>query len=173
MPCVIFTGLPGTGKSTLAQAIAARLDGHVLSKDEIRAAVFGTRFTSYTLEQDDLVQTWMEAAAADLWTRHPGLWVFFDGRTFSRQYQRQRLRELCVRHQQRFAFFHCTASESTIRERLREPHPAANRNFELYKEVEAKFEDVLERPCLELSTDQPLEKTLTWALAFLRSAAGT
>jgi predicted kinase len=173
MPGVIFTGLPGTGKSTLARAIAARLDGHVLSKDEIRAAVFGARFTSYTLEQDDLVQTWMEAAAADLWASNPRLWVFFDGRTFSRQYQRRRLQELCVQHKQRYAFFHCTASESTIRERLREPHPAANRNFELYKEMEAKFEDVLERPCLELSTDQPLEKTLTWALAFLRSAAGT
>jgi predicted kinase len=173
MPAAIFTGLPGTGKSSLARELASRLDGHVLSKDEIRAAAFGPRFTAYTLEQDDLVQTWMEAAALELWARHPKLWIFFDGRTFSRQYQRARLRDLCLANKQRYAFFHCTASESTVRERLQAPHPAANRDFALYKEVEAKFEDVLERPCLELSTDQPMEKTLTWALAFLRSAAGT
>ena len=42
---VIMAGLPGTGKSTLARALAQRLAGAVLDKDEIRAALFaaGTR----------------------------------------------------------------------------------------------------------------------------------
>ena len=37
---VIMAGLPGTGKSTLAQALAQRLPGAVLDKDAIRAALF-------------------------------------------------------------------------------------------------------------------------------------
>jgi predicted kinase len=173
MPAAIFTGLPGTGKTTLARTLAHDFQGHVLSKDEIRVAAFGPLYTAYSLEQDDLVQAWMEMAAANIWHRHPSLWIFFDGRTFSKQYQRERLIDVCLSHRQKYAFFHCTASESTVRQRLQEPHPASNRDFALYKQVEASFEPVLERPCLELSTDQPLEKTLTWARAFLKLAAGT
>ena len=40
---VIFSGLPGTGKSTLCHALAAYAPGAVLNKDVIRQAVFGRR----------------------------------------------------------------------------------------------------------------------------------
>ena len=36
---VLMAGLPGTGKSTLARGLASRVDGAVLSKDEIRHAI--------------------------------------------------------------------------------------------------------------------------------------
>ncbi len=173
MPAVILSGLPGTGKTTIARALAAKLGGHVLSKDLIRAAAFGPAFVSFTQEQDDLVQTWMETAAVNLWRHHPQLWIYFDGRTFSRQYQRAALQALCVRETQASYFLHLTASEASIRERLAESHPAANRDFALYKAVEASFEPVLERPCLELSTEQPLERTLAWVLTFLKAGRPT
>ena len=37
---VLMAGLPGTGKSTLARELAAQTSGRVLSKDEIRHAIF-------------------------------------------------------------------------------------------------------------------------------------
>ncbi len=169
MPAIVLTGLPGTGKTTLAQALAAKLKGHVLSKDSIRQAAFGPGQIEYGLAQDDLIQLWMEMAASSLWRRNPQLWVLFDGRTFSRRYQRAWLEELCRREKQKCYFLHLTAAESTVRERLAEPHPAANRDFALYKQLEAEFEEVTERPCLELASEQALERTTAWALTFLKA----
>jgi len=49
---VVMAGLPGTGKTTLAKALAERLGGVVVSKDAIRAAALG-RLVDYSAEQDD------------------------------------------------------------------------------------------------------------------------
>jgi hypothetical protein len=115
----------------------------------------------------------MEMAASHLWRRDPALWILFDGRTFSRRYQRAWLQQLCLREKQLCYFLHLTASEDSVRRRLAEPHLAANRSFQLYKEVEAEFEEVTERPCLELPSELPLERMLNWALTFLRAGGGS
>ena len=52
---VLMAGLPGTGKSTLAQALASCFKGAVLSKDEIRHSLFAPGDIEYSTEQDDFV----------------------------------------------------------------------------------------------------------------------
>ena len=52
---VLMAGLPGTGKSTLARELAARTSGRVLSKDEIRHAIFLPDEIEYSTRQDDLL----------------------------------------------------------------------------------------------------------------------
>ena len=84
---VIFSGLPGTGKSTLCNALAAHMPGAVLNKDVIRQAVFGAAYTDYSRRQDDLCGSMMLAAAEYLLRKNRSLHVYLDGRTFSRQYQ--------------------------------------------------------------------------------------
>jgi adenylylsulfate kinase-like enzyme len=52
---VLLAGLPATGKSTLARALAERLEGAaVLDKDRVRAALFPGDMVDYTTEQDEL-----------------------------------------------------------------------------------------------------------------------
>ena len=43
---VLMAGLPGTGKTTLARELAQRTQGALLSKDEIRAALFSPKRSS-------------------------------------------------------------------------------------------------------------------------------
>ena len=53
---VMLTGLPGTGKSAIARALAARVPGAVvLNKDEIRPALFPEERIEYSERQDDFV----------------------------------------------------------------------------------------------------------------------
>src|SRR5881396_2957258 len=92
---VIMAGLPGTGKSTLAQALAQRLPGAVLDKDEIRAALFQPAHVEYSPAQDDFCQEIMLQTAAYLLAKDAEFHVLLDGRTFSRRYQRERVIEFC------------------------------------------------------------------------------
>ena len=82
-----MAGLPGTGKSTLARALADRTGGAVLSKDEIRAALFPPADIEFSTEQDDFCMEVMLMTAERLLQKNPRRMVFLDGRPFSRRYQ--------------------------------------------------------------------------------------
>jgi predicted kinase len=84
---VLMAGLPGSGKTTLAKALAVRTSGVVLSKDEIRRTLFPPPDLEYSTEQDDFCQQVMLDTAGYLLSKNPSRFVFLDGRTFSRRYQ--------------------------------------------------------------------------------------
>src|SRR5579859_6966621 len=82
---IMMAGLPGTGKSTLAEALAEALPATVLNKDRIRAALFDS--VDYSSEQDDVCLEIMFLIAAYLLRTRPHTTLILDGRTFSRRYQ--------------------------------------------------------------------------------------
>src|SRR5258706_2300283 len=84
---ILMAGLPGTGKTTLAHALAEITAGSVLSKDQIRAALFSPEDIEYSTAQDDFCMDVMLQAARFLLQKNPQRKVFLDGRTFSRRYQ--------------------------------------------------------------------------------------
>ena len=84
---VILAGLPGTGKSTLARAVAARSGAFVLDKDAVRAALFPPALIEYSREQDDFVLRVMLKVAGWMVRRDPRAIVVIDGRPFSQKYQ--------------------------------------------------------------------------------------
>jgi len=170
---VILAGLPGAGKSTLARALAERLGGAVLDKDVIRAALFEPGRVEYSREQDDFVQEIMQRTAAWLLAKEPRLVVLLDGRTFSRQYQRERAIRFCGEIGAEWRMIECVCAEETAVRRLaeserRHDHPAANRTPALYYQVRKDWEGI-EEPRLVVDTDVPVETCLEQVLHWLRS----
>jgi adenylylsulfate kinase len=166
---ILMAGLPGTGKSTLARALAATWQGVVLDKDEIRSVLFPPAFVEYSAEQDDFCQSLMLDTAAYLLTRHPHLRVFLDGRTFSRAYQIQTAIARANLLGTPWRIIICVCSDATARHRLdpaHSTHPAQNRNYDLYRKLQSEF-DPIPPPHLVIDTDRPLEDCFTAAQAYL------
>src|SRR5689334_15952140 len=171
---ILMVGLPGAGKSTLSRALVERFGGFVIDKDIIRPALFGPSQIDYTVEQDDFCQDIMLETAAYLLKRKPKLRVFLDGRPFSREYQRESVRNAAAQNGTKLAVIECVAPEETALARIRRDlesgtHLAANRTVDLYYVKRQDFErEPLRETRLTISSDQPLEMSITEADRYLR-----
>lgn len=170
---VLMAGLPGTGKSTVARELAARTSGRVLSKDEIRHAIFLPEEIEFSAAQDDFCVSVMLEIAEYLLSRSPSRLIFLDGRPFSRRYQIENVIAAAASMNQPWRIIECICSDETARGRLAADaqtaaHPAGNRNFQLYLEVKSRFETIL-HPKTVIDTEQPLPACLQQALAALRA----
>ena len=165
---ILMAGLPGTGKSTVARALAQKTAGCVLSKDEIRAALFAPEDIEYSTAQDDFCMEVMLQGARFLLEKNPQRKVFLDGRTFSRRYQIDRVLAFAGEIAQPWTILECTCSEESAHRRLEldASHPARNRTVSLYLEVKAHFEPIGYKKTV-IDTDQPLEECLREGIAAL------
>lgn len=168
---VLMAGLPGTGKSTLARELARRTSGRVLSKDDFRHALFVPDDIEYSTRQDDFCLELMLQTAGYLLTRDPARIIFLDGRPFSRRYQIENVVMAAAFLHQGWCVLECVCSDEFVRQRLeadasRRDHPAGNRDFALYAEVKARFEEIL-YPKTVIDTDQPLDACIQLGMAAL------
>jgi predicted kinase len=166
---VLFAGLPGAGKSTLARAMAARLDAAILDKDQVRSALFPGALTDYTPEQDEVCLRAMQQAAAYLTERRRVDFVFFDGRTFSRRQQMEDVLQAAEQSRASWRILYVTCADAVAEERLARSdpsHPAKNRNPALYRTMKERFEPILQ-PHLEVDTTHGVEGQLARVEDFL------
>jgi predicted kinase len=170
---VLMAGLPGSGKSTLARELAVRMSGRVLSKDEIRHAIFLREEIEYSPAQDDYCLQVMLETAGYFLSRRPSRTIFLDGRPFSRRYQIENVLAAAASLHQSWRILECTCADETARRRLAagaeaHAHPAGNRDYQLYLEVKSRFEAIV-HPKTVIDTEQPLEACVQQALAALRA----
>ncbi len=160
---VLFAGLPGTGKSTLARAIADRLGAAVLDKDRVRGALFPGALTDYTVQQDEMCMRAMLEAAAYLTEGKRVEYIVFDGRTFSKQAQIEDVLLAAARAGARWRIVHVKCADAVAEERLARgdpSHPAQNRDPALYRRIKQQFEPIPQEK-LEVDTTSGTGAVLT------------
>ena len=170
-PCVvILAGLPGTGKSTIAQALASETGGIVLDKDRLRAALFPEPWIDYSQREGDFcMEVLLETAGYLLNSARVPPFLFVDGRAFAWRYQIDRVVDWAASAGCRCKIIHAGCADETARERLKAGgHPARNRNYDLYLALKARFEPIV-YPKLAMDTDQSLETCVSRCLTYLRS----
>jgi predicted kinase len=168
---VIPAGLPGTGKSTLARAVAARIGGAILDKDKVREALFPGAMTDYTREQDDLCVQAMLEAARYLTERGRAEFIFIDGRTFSNHAQIEEVIGAAERAGAQWRILHVTCPDEVAEARLSRAdpeNPAKNRDVALYRRVKESFEPIT-YPKLDVDTTEGVEKVVEEVCRWLRA----
>jgi predicted kinase len=163
---VIFRGLPGTGKTWLAERVLQRkADFLVLSRDILRASIVPR--PSYSVEEKDLVDGLILSMADILLGK--GRSVLIDGMALSSAQRVQDFVDVAVTRGVPWRIIECSCSAVTALARLGRDlgeHPAGDRGPALYFAVKGRFQPVT-HPVLTVDTDADSEGNLGAVLRYL------
>lgn len=173
-PCLLFmAGLPGTGKSKLAAALAERADFCLIRSDVVRKEVAAQIRSA---SEDIYTPEWTERTYAECLSRAVPL--LFEGKrvlidaTFREEKQRRMFVEATVRWGVLGAMLLCRAEPDTVRRRLEQRRgDVSDADWAIYLHLAASWEEpgaFTQRYCHVISTEGGPEESTSSGLEVLR-----
>jgi adenylylsulfate kinase len=171
---IALAGLPATGKSALAICLAKEFHGVILSKDQVRAALFPPRVLDYSAAENDISMAAIFQAAAYIRTAFPRQPIILDGRTFLRSRQLDDLFALAAALAETPHLIECVCSDEVARQRLEGDqaagrHPAGNRTADLYRALQEQAEPIAVPHLVIDTSSASLEECVQRCLDYLRA----
>lgn len=167
---ILVCGLPGTGKTTVAEAIAKKAKARLLSTDVIRKEMISR--PSYGKHEKDMVYGLL-FSMAEMMLRD-GKSVLLDG-TFYRADLRKRAGEIAAKTKSEFRVVEVVCDEEKIRQRLDKRCSAAcascasDADFAVYQKIKKIFEPISGKHAV-IDTGKDWEKQIG---AFAREIDGS
>ncbi|MEI6411842.1 MAG: AAA family ATPase [Bacteroidota bacterium] len=149
---ILISGLPGSGKTTLARAFSAQINALHLNSDLIRRAL-GLLGHYASGDKAAVYVTLQERARASLLQ---GKDVVIDS-TFYKESVRGLFRQLAAHCGAALCWVEVRAQEAVIRERLKTPRPDSEADFAVYEKIRDEAEPLPDPHLLLWSDAETLE----------------
>ncbi len=179
-PLIVVRGLMGSGKSTVARALAERIGAEYLSTDEVRRELFGASDTPAGFGGGNYTPEKRQRVYDELWSRATkrladGLAVVLDG-TFLAAEDQRRAVEVATARKLPALLVNCTCpadvAKQRITRRLAAGGDASEARPELFDAQQARDEPTpAELPALAIDTTQPLEMNVEQIVAEIGNLA--
>jgi predicted kinase len=158
---VIVFGLPGSGKSYFATALAKQLHAEYVNSDRLRKEMFPVR--KYSDEEKMAVYEKMRQLMND--AINGGKDIVLDA-TFHKEAVRSRFRA-DVKEKNQLRFIEVKAKGKLIRDRLAKPRAFSEADFKIYKILKAEWEPMKEHHLVLESNNNNIDSLLFQAGQYL------
>jgi predicted kinase len=160
---IIITGLPGSGKSYFAQALADRLKAVYLNSDSIRNAE-GARGQYSDDEKLRIYYIMRDRTSENVLA---GSDVVVDG-TFYLNVMIALFRTVAITLETPIYFISVVADENLIRERLSRPRKDSEADYEVYLRIKKQLEPLMAPHITIESRENNIDEMIATALGYIR-----
>jgi predicted kinase len=157
---VIVFGLPGSGKSFFAQRLAEKIHSEYISSDKLRMEMYDTR--TYSEEEKRSVYNTMLLRTNEALSKNHH--VVLDATFHSDDLRRTFAEQLDVP----IVFIEIRADESVVRERLKRPRTFSEADFEVYRDIKGRWDELTDEHLVLESTNNNVEEMLDKAFTHIR-----